>query len=157
MRIYGTALSVDVLGCQGKPQKDAYTGDNMTRINLVPVQELCNQHLLAEHREIKRIPNAILSGKAVLDGNYGYNYKLGKGHVKFFYNKLTWLYARYCEIYDECIKRGLNVHQYHYSFTRATLHTMYIQDMWHPTPDEIAISRERINARLLTMKVKTWT
>lgn len=30
----------------------------MTRINLVPPEELCDQHLLAEHRELTRIPNA---------------------------------------------------------------------------------------------------
>jgi hypothetical protein len=39
----------------------------MTRINLIPVNELTDQHLLAEHREIKRIPNVILSGRYNLD------------------------------------------------------------------------------------------
>jgi hypothetical protein len=33
----------------------------MTRINLIPVEELTDQHLLAEHREIKRIPNAVIN------------------------------------------------------------------------------------------------
>ena len=35
----------------------------MTRINLINVEELTDQHLLAEHREIKRIPNVISKGK----------------------------------------------------------------------------------------------
>ena len=35
----------------------------MTRINLVPPEELCDQHLLAEHRELTRIPNAVAKGK----------------------------------------------------------------------------------------------
>lgn len=35
----------------------------MTRINIVPVEKLYDQHLLAEHREIKRIPNVIKQGK----------------------------------------------------------------------------------------------
>ena len=35
----------------------------MTRINLVPPTELCDQHLLAEHRELTRIPNAVAKGK----------------------------------------------------------------------------------------------
>ena len=34
----------------------------MTRINLVPPAELCDQHLLAEHRELTRIPNAVARG-----------------------------------------------------------------------------------------------
>ena len=36
----------------------------MTRINLVPVEELSNQHLMAEYRELPRIPNAIKSNRA---------------------------------------------------------------------------------------------
>jgi len=35
----------------------------MTRINLVPPEELCDQHLLAELRELPRIPNAVLKGR----------------------------------------------------------------------------------------------
>ena len=31
----------------------------MTRINLIPPKELCDQHLLAEFRELTRIPNAV--------------------------------------------------------------------------------------------------
>jgi len=40
----------------------------MTRINLVPPQELCDQHLLAEHRELTRIPNAVARGRYHLRG-----------------------------------------------------------------------------------------
>ncbi|OYQ73494.1 hypothetical protein B9T20_07170 [Wohlfahrtiimonas sp. G9077] len=32
----------------------------MTRINVVDVETLCDQHLLAEHRELTRIPNDIV-------------------------------------------------------------------------------------------------
>lgn len=56
----------------------------MTRVNLVPVKELYDQHLLAEHREIKRIPNLIKQWKY----NFVWQpkkYKLWSGHVKFFY------------------------------------------------------------------------
>lgn len=31
----------------------------MTRVNLVPVSELANQHLFAEFREIRHIPKAL--------------------------------------------------------------------------------------------------
>jgi len=31
----------------------------MTRVNLVPVQELADQHLMAEFRELKMIPKAL--------------------------------------------------------------------------------------------------
>ena len=36
---------------------------HMVIVNVVPVHELCDQHLLAEHRELTRIPNGLLSGK----------------------------------------------------------------------------------------------
>ena len=66
----------------------------MTRINLVPPAELCDQHLLAEHRELTRIPNAVAKGKYHLKGQPA-EYKLGEGHVRFFFNKLAFLKKRY--------------------------------------------------------------
>jgi deoxyribonuclease (pyrimidine dimer) len=81
----------------------------MTRVNVVPPSDLCDQHLLAEHREITRIPNAVKSGKAKIDGTYPHQYTLGKGHVKFFYIRLGWLKQRYESVHYECIRRGFNV------------------------------------------------
>ena len=41
----------------------------MTRINVnIRVKELCREHLLAEHREIKRTPNKVGNGKYSLIG-----------------------------------------------------------------------------------------
>ena len=82
----------------------------MTRINVIEPHLLVDNHLLAEHRECTRIPNTILSGKAVLDLDKIHpHYVLGRGHVTFFYNKLQWLYERYNALHNECIKRGFNV------------------------------------------------
>lgn len=81
----------------------------MTRINCgVKPSELSDKHLLAEHREIKRIPNLIKKGKYNMD-NIPQEFKLGKGHVKFFYDKLLYLHIRYVYLYLECKKRGFNV------------------------------------------------
>lgn len=84
----------------------------MTRINAgVHPSELCRQHLLSEHREIKRIPNAVRSGRAKLT-DIPAEFCLGKGHVRFFYNKLEYLRRRYAEIRQECLLRGYNVEDY---------------------------------------------
>ena len=84
----------------------------MTRINVgISPVELNNQHLIAEHREIKRIPNCIAKGKYNMNGIPD-KFKLGTGHVKFFYNKLLYLKNRYISLYNECIKRGFNVQNY---------------------------------------------
>ena len=81
----------------------------MTRINVgIKPQELTDKHLLAEHREIKRIPNCIKKGRYNINSVPSF-FKLGKGHVAFFYNKLQYLHNRYLAIYDECKSRGFNV------------------------------------------------
>lgn len=84
----------------------------MTRINTgFDPKKLTRQHLIAEHREIKRIPNMVASGKANLD-NIPDTFRLGDGHVKFFYNKLGYLLKRYKLLYQECVSRGYNVQNY---------------------------------------------
>lgn len=84
----------------------------MTRINVgILPQELSNRHLLAEHREIKRIPNLIRKGRYRLE-SVPPTFRLGQGHVAFFYDKLKFLHKRYQELHMECLKRGFNVQDY---------------------------------------------
>lgn len=81
----------------------------MTRINCgIEPYELPDKLLLAEHREITRIPNTVNSGRAKLV-DIPTEFTLGMGHVKFFYNKLGYLKQRYLGLYEECGKRGFNV------------------------------------------------
>lgn len=80
----------------------------MTRINLLPVAQLSNQHLMAEYRELPRIVNAVLDGRLSGTGAPK-KYVLGTGHVKFFANKIDFLYARYVKIWDELIYRGFDL------------------------------------------------
>lgn len=84
----------------------------MTRINVgIHPSELPDKLLLAEHRETKRIPNAIKSGRYSLEGIPD-QFTLGKGHVKFFYNKLLFLLKRYNSLHKECFIRGFNITNY---------------------------------------------
>lgn len=88
----------------------------MTRINVgVHPSELNRKMLIAEHREIKRIPNAIKSGRFSLKGQPA-QFRLGTGHVKFFYDKIGYLKQRYEEIYAECVHRGYNMTYFGESF-----------------------------------------
>ena len=117
----------------------------MTRINCgIPSAELVDMHLLAEHREIKRIPNCIKKGKYKLD-NIPDNFKLGTGHVKFFYNKLKYLHRRYISLYLECRARGFNVTNFEECFDNLPkeLYNEYV-----PTPKDRLIIRKRINLRI---------
>lgn len=136
----------------------------MTRINLVPVEELADQHLFAEFREIKMVPRSL--NRSVLSSmkkSNGKNfliqlrdkipktYTLNKGHVTFFYDKGKFLEKRFQLLREELIKRGYGIN------LNAVMDELGIYkelgDMWtcdyFPTPQEIEISRERIQQRLL--------
>lgn len=114
----------------------------MTRINVIPPYELCDQHLLAEFRELTRIPNGILSGK--LKAHYDdrpSQYTLGKGHVKFFTDKLRWLFHRYYDLFMECEKRGFMVLPIWPEACQLEM------DYFHPTEQEISLNKQRIKER----------
>ena len=117
----------------------------MTRINLgIPAKELTNKHLIAEHREIKRIPNAVSKGRYNLK-NVPASFTLGTGHVSFFYDKLGYLKERYEELYNECIARGFNVQNYLPSWDGVPEKLM---NGYTPTDKDVYIIRERIAERL---------
>ncbi|MGC7559181.1 pyrimidine dimer DNA glycosylase/endonuclease V [Pasteurella sp. PK-2025] len=116
----------------------------MTRINLIPPNELCDQHLLAEHRELTRIPNAVAKGKFNLIGQPE-DYKLGTGHVRFFFNKLTFLKKRYDLLHQECLARGFNV-QYIWPTHLPDNQALWLD--YTPTAQALAANRQRIAERM---------
>jgi len=115
----------------------------MTRINLVSVSELYDQHLLSEHREIKRIPNIIKNWKFNL-GKIPNTYVLWTGHVKFFYNKLKFLHKRYIELYNECLNRKFKVENYEQSFLNLPIE---LYNDYIPSEDEIKINKQRLKEK----------
>jgi len=123
----------------------------MTRINAgIPPADLSDKHLLAEHREIKRIPNMVKSGRADLSKPIPDIFTLGKGHVRFFYNKLKYLRYRYEHIYIECKCRGFKVEQYHNAFKFPIEIRNKIRPLlndWTPTPEAIELIKQRIKER----------
>ena len=119
----------------------------MTRINAgVPPSELTSKHLVAEHREIKRIPNVIRSGRFSMRGQPP-QFTLGTGHVKFFYDKLLYLKNRYAEILKECHARGFHMTDYSSAFDG--LPDSHMGD-YLPSEHDASIIRERIDLRLGT-------
>ena len=116
----------------------------MTRINLIPPTELCDQHLLAEHRELTRIPNAVAKGKFHLKGQPE-EYKLGGGHVRFFFNKMAFLKRRYDELHTECKARGFKV-QYIWPETLPSSPELWLD--YQPTDAPLEINRQRIQERM---------
>jgi hypothetical protein len=123
----------------------------MTRINCgISPKQLSRLHLLAEHREIKRIPNAIKKKKGIVDFNkIPKEFCLGKGHVTFFYNKLKYLYKRYREIYRECEERGYNVTDFSESFEGMSddLNYHLLWNDYQPLEKDIQLIKQRIKER----------
>ena len=121
----------------------------MTRINCgIPVEELCDKHLLAKHREIKRIPNCIKKGRYNMK-NQPKLFTLGTGHVKFFYDKLGYLKKRYIKIHNECLHRHKNVTDFSNAWDGIDPTLM---GDYSPTDRDRLIIRERINERLTKNK-----
>ena len=116
----------------------------MTRINLIPVQKLSDQHLLAEHREITRIATLVKKPNANLK-NIPEKFCLGTGHVRFFYNKGFWLAARYIRLRDECEMRGFKVANKVGSFITWP---DGLFGSWLPSNDDILLSNSRILSKI---------
>lgn len=111
----------------------------MTRINVVPVEELSDQWLLAEYRELPR----------VIKGNYDIvnapeKYCLGKGHVKWAKKYSFWLLYRYDRLLKELKYRGFRPKHSLYELVKtyggdsSPVLDYYVSDM------DIEINRERL-------------
>ena len=110
----------------------------MTRINLLEPHELTDQHLMAERRELPRI-----FGKARPLVHPPSDYRLGVGHVLFFYNKTGFLAKRQQTLIDECLKRGFNLSHLQ---SPAPIHGL--AGDWLPDGRAIALNRARLWLRL---------
>ena len=121
----------------------------MTRINVIPPSELSTKHLVAEYREITRLPgnlNKSLSrkGKPFSLSEIPNEYVLGEGHVKFFYNKMKFLQLRFESLVNEMLARGYNPsHRDSAIFYRSD----YFWQDWTPTQEAIELNRQRIKER----------
>jgi len=124
----------------------------MTRINVVPPEELTVKHLVAEYREITRLPANLKKSLERKNKPFSIHeipteYTLGKGHVKYFYNKFKWLQNRFELLVDEMKKRGYNP-----TYTDSSI--FRVDDVWYNDwiVDEkaIEINRQRIKDRLVT-------
>lgn len=122
----------------------------MTRINLVDPAELSTKHLVAEYREIMRLPGNLSTslnrkGKKFDLKEIPKQYTLGTGHVKFFYNKMAFLEKRFKLLVQEMLKRNYKP-SYVEMETFAICDKQYYND-YIPTPEAIAINRQRILER----------
>ncbi|MGL4673814.1 MAG: pyrimidine dimer DNA glycosylase/endonuclease V [Wohlfahrtiimonas sp.] len=117
----------------------------MTRINVILPSELCDQHLLAEHRELTRIPNDIVKREGKVPLSTESAYLLGAGHVTFFRNKLRFLKNRYDALHQECLDRGFNVV---YKWPEQVSEYVALWQDYVVTEDDILLNQKRIQERM---------
>ena len=99
-----------------------------------------------------RIPNQIVKGNYKTEGAPE-KFKLGKGHVKFFYDKLLFLKERYQLLQTECEHRGFDVT---YKFPDLQVDELLLKCLikdvnYKPTKEDITLSRYRIHTSLMRM------
>ena len=123
----------------------------MTRINLIEPKELTREHLVAEYREITRLPGNLKQSlnrktKSFQLTEIPSQYTLGKGHVKFFYDKMLFLQKRFDSLVSEMISLG-----YKPNFVDSSIfipeNQLFYND-YTPTNEAVKINIERIEERL---------
>lgn len=121
----------------------------MVRVNLVDVSLLTDQHLIAEHNEIRMIVSSYrrsLRTQTVdtILCKVAPNFTLGKGHALFFFDKLEYLRKRHQELREEGVKRGFT---FNYDLDLCGFENRLFND-YTPTPDALRVIVERINQRI---------
>ena len=127
----------------------------MTRINLVYVKDLADQHLFAEWREIKMIAPAatrslVAQPVVKIYDKISPHYTLNAGHVIFFYNKLLFLKTRFEELTNELYQRGFDITPFNFETEDYKLVSARLSQIpnWQPTKQDIQVNIDRIAQRL---------
>ena len=104
---------------------------------------------MAEYREIFMVGSALqrsLQSSNWDPKNIPKKFKLGTGHVMFFYDKGKYLFKRYIQMRKELIKRGYKLDASR-EFKVTQFPTEYYND-WEPTIQDQEIIRKRIEERI---------
>lgn len=121
----------------------------MTRINCIPVEELTNPHLLGEWKELRRV--FTLAARWDAKGRrtpIPASYRMGPGHVTFFYDKLGYCYKRHQRLAGEMRLRGFKPDAV--DLPAALAAPGYLFGGWQPDAAAMAINRARIAERNAT-------
>lgn len=123
----------------------------MTRVNVgIKPEQLIDEMLLAEHREIKRMCSYFIEvNRKHVQPIIPEQFTLGSGHMKFFLDKGKYTEERYLELKDECERRGFTVTDFSQNWN-VYLNTGYY-NCYSPREEDIILIHDRINVRLCQM------
>lgn len=122
----------------------------MTRINadLNPTI-LADQHLLAEYNEFGMFYSSLRRSINSLGGikSIPPKFTLNKGHVSFFYNKLSFMESRYERLKEELKLRGVNLDPDRV-ISKQNEFPKYLYNDWKSDSLDRTIIKDRIKLRL---------
>ena len=122
----------------------------MTRVNLVPPEELSRQHLVAEYRELPRIFGLVRAaqGRGLRPSSLKApaTYVLGRGHMLFFYDKCMFLLRRQQSLIREMRRRGYDPKFAYPNDLIVGLEAHWLND-YEPTGEALELNRQRIKER----------
>lgn len=126
----------------------------MTRINVVPVQELNQQMLCGEYLEIVRVfALARKSQHELHKKKIPHAYVLGTNHVLFFYDKLKYITERYNSLCTEMTTRGYVCNRVEQTELERGIDRSLFWD-YKVTDAALALNRARISERLADSAAK---
>jgi deoxyribonuclease (pyrimidine dimer) len=117
----------------------------MVRVNLINPKKLSDQHLIAEYNEILILGTYIKKypGRKEIPKDYC----LGKGHMKFFKDKIKYLEFRHKALKREMKKRGIQTNK-SLSFNNCKNINKQNKKQWKPNKKDFEIIKKRIIEKL---------
>lgn len=108
----------------------------MTRINVIPVEELSDQHLIAEYHELPRCFRQHIDIAFAPD-----KYCLGEGHMKWAKKHWVYCYWRFGKLIEEMNYRGFKT-----SYTELPLNEIdtHSYGYYVPSPEDYKLNIKRI-------------
>ena len=110
----------------------------MTRVNVIPVEELSDQHLIAEYRELPRCIKQEIDISDAPD-----KYCLGKGHMKWARKYLGYTLVRFAEVRAEMWYRKFEARYGANELSEFVVNEAPWKN-YFPTNEDIALNRARI-------------
>lgn len=123
----------------------------MIRVNVVPVTELCDQHVVSEHKSICTIITKLALGKMHYECDRPDALHFGVGHSRFWTNKLRFLYLRHEALCSEAMARGLTLEARCHAGNPST---RYWND-YRPSRSDIYLNRQHLKE--VISKRARWT
>lgn len=114
----------------------------MVRVNLVNPKTLSDQHLIAEYDEILMLVAYIKKYPSI--DEIPENYCLGKGHMKFFKDKILYLKKRHEKLKQEMKKRNFQTNK----TIKLSGYKKQNKKNWKPKKKDLEIIKKRISQKL---------